>query len=265
MSLPIISIITPTYNAEKTLVACLTSVAQQTYRPIEHWIVDGGSTDATLLIIEAFSQQYDHIRYESEPDRGIYDAMNKGITLAQGDWLYFLGGDDTLYGCEALTDVFCQENTLHQGVLYGNVVSTRFGGIYDGVFDGDKVTRKNICHQAIFFHKSVFLRIGNFDLRFKSHADWDHNLRWFLNPGIQRKYIPQTIARYADGGFSSMNMDAKFAYLLPSLALHYDQGSLSRERKVQLAKVSLRRSLRMGKVVQFLRHLLLYGKLTLSQ
>ncbi|GAB4128568.1 MAG: hypothetical protein OHK0045_02960 [Raineya sp.] len=91
MSLPKISIITPTYNAEKTIGACLESVAKQNYPYLEHWIIDGLSTDNTIKIVSEYARKYPHIKYVSEKDRGIYDAMNKGIDLAKGDFPTVLG------------------------------------------------------------------------------------------------------------------------------------------------------------------------------
>ena len=91
-----ISIITPTYNAARVIAACLESVAQQGYPHLEHWIIDGLSKDNTLSIVQDYAQRYPHIKYISEKDQGIYDAMNKGIDLAAGDFLLFLGADDVL-------------------------------------------------------------------------------------------------------------------------------------------------------------------------
>ncbi|MFN3316004.1 MAG: glycosyltransferase, partial [Raineya sp.] len=87
MDYPRISIITPTFNAEQTIKRCLESVANQNYPSIEHWIVDGLSQDGTLEIVKEYAQKYSHVKYISEKDEGIYDAMNKGIDLATGDFL----------------------------------------------------------------------------------------------------------------------------------------------------------------------------------
>ena len=258
---PTISIITPTFNAATTIARCLESVARQTYRPIEHWIIDGESTDATLSIVKEFVQEHDHVHYISKPDQGIYDAMNKGIALAQGDWVYFLGGDDVFFTDHVLNQLFSQKAYPEEDVVYGDVFSTRFSGTYDGAFDEDKIIQKNICHQAIFFRKSLFLITGNFNLRFKSHADWDHNLKWFLNSKVRRKYVSLTVANYADGGFSSLNLDHEFSNLLPLLALAYDQKTLSSKQKAKLAKASAKRFLKRGKILSFFRYSLLYAKL----
>jgi len=197
----VISIITPTYNAAKHLETCIQSIKQQSYFQWEHIIIDGGSSDGTLELIK----KYPHLKWISEPDAGIYDAMNKGIKLARGEWLYFLGADDVLYNSNVFENLKSHLSS-NVDVVYGNVSSTRWKGLYDGEFNSKKLVDKNICHQAIFFKKSVFDKIGLFDLRFKVYADWEHNWRWFFNPSITHKYAPLTIAEYADGGFSSNSL-----------------------------------------------------------
>ena len=116
--------------------------------------------------------------------------MNKGVKAAKGEWLYFLGCDDKLYTGDVfkkVVEVFEQEN--FPDVIYGNVFSTRFNGIYDGEFTIEKIFHQNICHQAIFFRKTVFNKIGNFNVKYKANADWDFNLRWFLSKKIKKQYF----------------------------------------------------------------------------
>ena len=261
MIAPKVSIITPTYNADKTLTACIKSIASQSYKSIEHIIVDGLSQDNTVSIIQDFVNVHDHIRYITEKDHGIYDAMNKGIRIATGDWVYFLGSDDIFYNDDVLLNIFGNDKLMTYDVLYGDVFSTRFGGVYDGVFDGKKIIIKNICHQAIFFQKSVFAKTGDFNINFRSHADWDHNLKWFLDRSVRRKYISLIVANYADGGFSSLHSDHAFANAKPMLALSYDKGILSEFWRARLARTSIKLSLRSGRLINVLRYLLLYVKL----
>lgn len=210
-NLPLISIITPTLNSADNIEKCLLSVANQTYKNIEHLIVDGISSDATLDIIKNYQTQYANIKLISEKDRGIYDAMNKGIKLAKGTWLYFLGSDDRLFDRDVLKNIIDSlKHNTNCDVIYGNVYSTRFNGIYDGEFNASKILTKNICHQSVFFRKTVFNKTGYFNLKYKSHADWDHNMNWMLSPKINKKYINLIIAYYADGGYSSVNFDGVF-------------------------------------------------------
>ncbi len=178
----------------------------QDYDNWEHIIVDGGSTDNTLEVLK----KYPHLNWVSEPDRGIYDAMNKGIKIATGGWVYFMGGDDRLKP-NALKIIAEAAGNQDLDVIYGDVWSTRFGGRHDGKFDYKKIYDKNICHQSIFFSRKVFQSLGDFSIKYKSHADWDHNMRWFLNGKTKHKYIDCVIAEYADGGYSSVNPDDIFA------------------------------------------------------
>jgi len=203
-----ISIIIPTYNATKTLSVALESILEQTFTDYEILIVDGLSTDNTVEIAKSYLDK--RIKIISEKDSGIYDAMNKGIQLAKGEWLYFLGSDDRLFDIKVLENIQQSILKCNCDVVYGDVFSTRFKGRYSGEFEFKELLTKNICHQSIFFKKSVFEKTGLFDLKYKGHADWDHNFKWFFNPLIQKKYFDLVVAEYADGGFSSMNNDEMF-------------------------------------------------------
>ena len=207
---PLISIIIPTFNSEATLDIALTSIVNQTYKNWEVIILDGLSTDKTLVVSKEFQLKFQNINIISEADKGIYDAMNKGIRLAKGEWLYFMGSDDYLYEVTTFEQFLKLENVKHVDVVYGNVYSNRFSGMYDGGFSYEKLTRKNICHQAIFLKKRVFKKIGKFNLKYKRQADWDHNIRWFFSSKISKMYADMIIANYADSGFSSMYADDIF-------------------------------------------------------
>jgi len=200
-----LSVITPTFNAGQTLECTITSVLKQRLSGVEHLIVDGCSTDTTLETVE----RYEHLRLISESDESIYDAMNKGIRAAKGEWLYFLGADDVFVDQCVLSDLK-EYFESDFDVIYGDVISTRFNGKYDGPFDVLKILKRNICHQAIFFRREVFDRVGTFNPIYRSHADWDHNMRWLLDPKVSSKYVDRVIANYADHGFSSLNPDPAF-------------------------------------------------------
>ena len=156
MATPLFSIIIPTFNAGKTLSFCLDSVLIQSFQDFEILIIDAVSSDNTMSIVEEYAAANTAITWISEKDKGIYDAMNKSISLAKGEWLYFLGSDDKLYDAEVLKKIMNSLNENHSlDVLYGNVSSNRLG-IYDGEFNAGKIRLKNICHQAIFLRKTVF-------------------------------------------------------------------------------------------------------------
>lgn len=207
---PLISIIIPTYNSEKQISIALRSIVNQSFKDIEVIIMDGLSTDKTVEIAEKYKSKISQLRIFSEKDSGIYDAMNKGVVKANGNWLYFLGSDDYLYEKTTFKNISKYLLTNKYDFVYGNIYSDRFNGEYDGEFNYVKLAKQNICHQAIFFNKKIFNTIGNFNLKYKSHADWDHNIRCFYSSEIKKKFINRIVANYADGGFSSLNFDKVF-------------------------------------------------------
>lgn len=210
--MPFFSIIIPTYNSDKDIIRCCTSIVNQTCKDYEIIVQDALSGDTTLELLLQFKQLHPavpvHVR--SEKDKGIYDAMNKAIKRANGEWVYFLGSDDEIYDEHVFQKIFdvCSKNDAD--VVYGNVFSDRFNGVYDGEFTMEKLFEKNICHQAIFMKKTALKNIGYFNLKYKGHADWEHNMRWFLSDTISKKYIDLIISRYEDGGFSSIHGDSVF-------------------------------------------------------
>ena len=207
---PFFSIIIPTYNSSSTLDIALSSIVNQTYRNIEVLIIDGMSTDSTLDIARSYQKEFPNIIITSKRDRGIYDAMNKGVKLAKGEWIYFMGSDDSLFDPTTLAQFIKLKGVKTIDAVYGNVYSNRFSGVYDGEFDYLKLTTKNICHQAIFLKRKVFKKIGNFNLKYTGQADWDHNVRWFFSSKISKRYTKLIFANYADGGFSSKKRDDVF-------------------------------------------------------
>ncbi len=202
------SIIIPTYNSSKFIRNGLDSIARQTYQNVEVIIIDGLSSDNSLEIIKTYDGKIPNLKVISEKDNGIYDAMNKGIKLASGEWLYFMGSDDAFFDKNVLSDISHQ--LQDNEVIYAKVVSKSLGGEYGSEFSNKKIYFRNIGHQGIFFKSSVFIKTGLFDIKYKVWADWDHNLKWFLNTDIKKKFVNIIIARYADGGFSSKNKDLVF-------------------------------------------------------
>lgn len=214
MLLPKISIITPTHQAGDTIETALQSVSGQTYRNIEHIIIDCASQDETLPVIRRYQTLYPNIRLLTEKDEGIYDAMNKGLDLCTGEWIYFMGADDTFYNENTLTDLW--ENGLFQEerIIYGNVIIkgdapwAKNNSIYDGPFTLDKLFRWNICHQSVFYPRSVIRLVGYFETRYKITADWDYNIRCWAK--YKFTYTDKIIAFFTTGGKSSEGSDAAF-------------------------------------------------------
>ena len=208
---PLISIIIPTFDSAGTIKQALTSIVEQTYEHKEVWIIDGKSSDNTIEIVKSYSDRFPFIHYVSEKDNGIYDAMNKGIGLSKGDWLYFLGSDDKFYNNEILSKIFTNSELTDNDVIYGKVNSSRWNGPYGKEFQLQTFYRENICHQAIFLKRRVFSITGNFDTGYRAHADWDHNIKWFSSKRLKKVFISEVIAEYSDGGFSSKG-DMVFAF-----------------------------------------------------
>jgi len=205
--MPFFSIIIPTYNSGRTLQKCLESVINQTFSDFEILIMDGISTDNTMEIVKGFNDE--RIKFFSEKDEGVYDAMNKGINRANGEWLYFLGSDDELYDEYILDKVYNKTIQTNYDFVYGNVLKVLSNIIYDNEFDLKKLFYKNICHQAIFFNKRLFDKTGLYNIKYKSRADYALNIHIFSND-YKIMYIPLIIARFNEGGFSSNYFDLEF-------------------------------------------------------
>jgi len=209
-SSPKVSIIIPTFNSVVFLAKSLTSVLSQSFRDFEIVIVDGVSKDETIALIEPFAENDPRIRYISEKDKGIYDAMNKGIALARGEWLLFLGSDDHLHDDDVLLEM-SQHLTGSLDLVYGNVLIcgdvdwARDGHIYDGEFTAGKLVERNISHQCIFYHKRVFQIHGQYDLRYKVCADWEFNIRIFRQ--CRKKHVDVVVADFYSGGLSTTSKD----------------------------------------------------------
>lgn len=249
MPRPFFSIIIPTYNSAGTLSACIESIITQSFNNWEILIVDAVSKDDTTQLAASYAATNPSIRIVSEKDKGIYDAMNKGINLAAGEWLYFMGSDDKLFDVEVLQNVAGAINNIAGvEIVYGNVFSERFNGLYDGAFNYSKILKKNISHQAIFFNKKVFDKTGYFNLDYKAQSDWDHNLKWLLAGDIKKQYINTTVAFYADGGFSSLNGDDVFYKDIRANYLSYGKKTLPLWKKLAVLIYEMLKSVKRGDI-----------------
>jgi glycosyltransferase involved in cell wall biosynthesis len=199
---PLVSIICVTFNAEKILPQLIENIRAGKTEDIEFVVVDGQSQDNTVKILVENS---DIINYwVSEPDQGIYDAMNKAVTLVTGKWVIFLGADDKLMD-EFGNALAALKNP--ETIYYGNVLF--YGKPFSKVYYDYYLTKLNICHQAIFYPRAVFKKY-KYDLKYKVYADYHLNLRCWNDPQFKFEHIDYLIASFPDGGFSSYTKDVLF-------------------------------------------------------
>ncbi|MCW3807697.1 glycosyltransferase family 2 protein [Plebeiibacterium marinum] len=207
-----ISIITATYNAEKTIETAIKSVLNQSYPNIEYIIVDGNSSDNTLNIINSYKSKIHHII--SEPDKGIYDAINKGIQLASGNIIGVLHADDVFYNektLEQIANTFLNEDC---DATYGDLQYVNASNIEKIIryWKSSIFTPKLLKtgwmppHPTLFVKKEIFEQIGTYNLKYKIAADYDFILRLFSNRSYKFKYIPSVITRMRVGGASNKSI-----------------------------------------------------------
>ena len=254
MNTPKISVITPTYNVESLIEACLLNVAVQSYQNREHLIIDNESTDSTPDIVRNLAKEHPHIRLVSGKDEGIYDALNKGIDLSSGEWLYILGSDDSFYDNNVLEDLFAGKETGQYDIIYGNVKWGDENRIYDGEFSMHKFMEKNICQQAIFYSSALFSRFGKFQTRYRLLADWVFNMQWFCRDDVEKLYIDRIIATYNPYGLSSQADDNDFIKDRASLIERYFpvEYSLIFDRDTGINELNQQLSVKDTQIRQFL-------------
>lgn len=181
-----VSIVTITYNAAHTLQRTLDSVACQTYADIEHLIIDGASKDDTLAIAERYQSQSRHtVVVRSEPDRGLYDAMNKGLQKATGEYLVFLNAGDSLYAPDTIETVVKALTSQSPAVIYGDTAITDGEGNFLHLRrhrPPEQLSWKSfkhgmlVCHQAFYVRTDIAKKFP-YDLQYRHSADVDWCIR----------------------------------------------------------------------------------------
>lgn len=206
---PLISIIIAVYNGDKTIQECIDSISQQSYPHKEIIIIDGGSKDGTVNLLKANSEKLNY--WISEPDTGIYNAWNKGLAQANGDWICFLGADDFFWNTQVLEQMSEQLATLTSEILvaYGQIMllNNESKPLYLVGEPWVKVKERfkhkmSIPHQAVMHRDSLFKLYGNFDESFSIVGDYELLLRE-LKAG-NASFIPNIIVTgMRQGGISS--------------------------------------------------------------
>lgn len=218
-----ISVITVCYNEAATIEKTLESIFNQTYQNIEFIVIDGGSTDGTLDIIEKYKDKIAY--FVSEPDEGIYNAMNKGIKASSGEVLYFLNANDTLYSDDVLETVVSVFEKENYDFVYGdlcfiepdkkNKIKTQNKNLKDTI-----IQTKAVWHPASFYKKSLFDRFGIYDENFFIAADHDFNMKILTNRKTKIFYLNKTIARFDKTGISSNKKYKKILKIENSLIFY---------------------------------------------
>ena len=207
-----VSIITVVWNNNTTIKNAIDSVLDQTYKNVEYIIIDGDSSDGTIEMIKSYGNKI--TTFVSEPDKGIYDGLNKGVSLATGDVVAFLHSDD-IYASDAIVqkiaDKFIQDDEL-DGV-YGDLIYTpkddtlKIIRYWKSNDFNIKLLKKGWmpAHPTLFLRREVYKKYGKFDLDFKISGDYDFMLR-VLSAGIIVKYIPEVLYKMKVGGESNKSL-----------------------------------------------------------
>lgn len=198
-----VSVITVVYNDAKGLAATVVSVAQQTCRNIEHVVIDGGSVDGTVDVIHEYAAKIES--WVSEPDKGIYDAMNKGAKIANGEYIIFMNAGDIFYD-KMVIDKFCLHSLEGRDVYYGDhwVVGSKRSDGYHAARPIDRLDYGMVCsHQSMFFKRSLLMNYP-FSLNFGSAGDFEQILRLRKAGASFGKLQGFPVAFYSGGGVSDM-------------------------------------------------------------
>ncbi|MDP5171928.1 MAG: glycosyltransferase [Bacteroidia bacterium] len=211
-----ISIITVTYQAASTLRDAIESVLGQDYPEVEYLIIDGGSTDGTQALVKSYGDRVH--TFVSEPDKGLYDAMNKGIALATGDIIGMLNADDFYAHPNILSKVVEAMKTTSSEALFGDLVYVREPELdkvvryYPGKgFHPDKMLSGNMPpHPTFFLRKTFYDEYGGFDTSYKICADFDVMVRFFHQAKGSYVYLPEVMVNMRTGGSSTRGLSSTF-------------------------------------------------------
>lgn len=212
MTLPKVSLITVVFNNEATIADTIRSVAAQTYGNVEYLIIDGQSSDGTLARIRAHGGVVTHL--VSEPDRGIYDAMNKGIALASGEIIGFINADDFYASAEVLARVAAAFEDPDVDACYGDLCYVkqhdtsavvrywRSSGFHPRAFESGWCPP----HPTFFVRREIYERFGSFDLSYRIAADVELMMRFLEVHRVRAKYIPTVLVKMRMGGTTNRSL-----------------------------------------------------------
>ncbi|MBB3187175.1 glycosyltransferase family 2 protein [Microbacter margulisiae] len=210
-----ISIITVAYNSSDTIREAIESILAQTFSDIEYIIIDGQSRDNTVAIIKEYACRLgNRMRWISEPDSGIYDALNKGIRMATGDIVGFLHSDDVFSSVNVLSRIHHVFETYHADVVYGDLVYVKHSNLTKAIryWESKEFTDALLQrgwmppHPTVFVRREVYQHNGLYDPKLQISADYDFLLRIFKNEKLRMVYLSTLIVKMRSGGISNRNL-----------------------------------------------------------
>ena len=222
----LVSVLTPCYNSAKTIEKTLECIEKQTYQNIEYIIVDGGSTDDTLKIIEQHrSRLPKRFTLISEKDNGIYDAMNKGIGLASGELIGIVNSDDW-YEADTIEQIVKHYQGKQYEVIYG-MQRTFLNGKEKATFiyHHDFLSEQMITHPTCFVTKEAYQELGVFDLKYRSAADYDLMLRFYESEKVTFTPVYRVLSNFQLGGMSSSQVGVR-----ENATIRYERGFMSKKK-----------------------------------
>ncbi len=217
MNYPLLSIITACFNSEKTIKNTIESVLNQTYTNIEYILIDGNSTDKTVEIIKSYEQKFKergiYYKWISEPDKGIYDAFNKGLRMTNGDWIVFIGSDDYFKTNTIFIEMIPYLNQSEEqeiSYVYGKIEHINDNNELIEISGKPWELQKrrftytmNLGHSGCFHHKNLFEKHGNFNDSFKIAGDYEFLLRELKDSNNNALFVDKSLIVMREGGVSA--------------------------------------------------------------
>jgi len=247
--MPVLSVITINLNNKSGLQKTLASVASQTFKDIEYIVIDGGSNDGGVELIKANEKNI--TKWQSEPDRGIYDAMNKGIEKATGEYLLFLNSGDVLADNKIIEEIFSESQSAD--IIYGDLVTINEKGEkkkHKSFSDANvyNLMISTIWHPCSFIKRDIFTKYGLYNIDFKLAGDYEFFIRSVLKSGAGAKYIGKSISMFDMRGVSNkkdnrqlMDSEREKAWQLnfsePMIDFFKKSVTLYRSREYKLGKL----------------------------
>ena len=215
MQRDLISIVTVCFNVEKTLAGTMKSVLEQTYRPLEYILIDGNSTDKTVDIIQSMQPLFEkkgiELRWLSEPDKGIFDAMNKGVRLSSGRWVNFMNAGDVFVDGDAISRLFAANICPDTKVVYGDTLRRKSYAVVPAKGNIPEVTPKLMpaCHQSMFTDREE-MDAHPFDLSYRLAADYHFVYNLYKRGGkMQYVSVDVSLCEAIEGVSSVHKLDVK--------------------------------------------------------